>query len=92
MNKLEKFLKKNKICPVCAAKKLMNGVRIQRVPAPLENGAAPTPPMGWASWNLFGRNINETIVAEMAETMRKLHQRAGLYLRKRGRLLDELGA
>lgn len=73
MNKLEKFLKKNKICPVCAAKKLMNGVRIQRVPAPLENGAAPTPPMGWASWNLFGRNINETIVAEMAETMRKLH-------------------
>ena len=73
MEQVEKFLKKHKICPVCTVKKLLSGVRIQFAGLPLENGAAPTPPMGWASWNLFGRNINENIVAEMAEAMQKLH-------------------
>ena len=68
------FLKKNKVCPVCAAKKLINGVRLNE-PAgqPFENGAAPTPPMGWASWNLFGRNISESIITEMAQAMEALH-------------------
>ncbi len=73
MEQVEKFLKKHRICPVCTVKKLLGGTRIRFAGAPLENGAAPTPPMGWASWNLFGRNINENIVAEMADAMRKLH-------------------
>ena len=68
-----KFLKKNKICPVCAAKKIINGTRLNLNPPPFENGAAKTPPMGWASWNLFGRNINEKIIVEMADAMQALH-------------------
>ena len=68
-----KFLKKNKICPVCTAKKIINGTRLNLRPAPFENGAAKTPPMGWASWNLFGRNINEKIIEEMAAAMQALH-------------------
>ena len=68
-----KFLKKNKICPVCTAKKIINGTRLNLRTAPFENGAAKTPPMGWASWNLFGRNINENIIEEMAAAMQALH-------------------
>jgi len=32
-------------------------------------GLAPTPPMGWNSWNTFGININEKLVKEMAEAL-----------------------
>ena len=39
---------------------------------------ALTPPMGWASWNLFRNNINENIIKEMAAAMKAAH-------------LDELG-
>lgn len=30
---------------------------------------APTPPMGWMTWNYFGTNINENIIHEMADAM-----------------------
>ncbi|MDH7460503.1 glycoside hydrolase family 27 protein [Chitinophagaceae bacterium 26-R-25] len=30
---------------------------------------APTPPMGWMSWNFFGENINEKGLKEMADAM-----------------------
>ena len=30
---------------------------------------APTPPMGWMSWNYFGDNINEKQLREMADAM-----------------------
>ena len=30
---------------------------------------APTPPMGWMTWNYFGENINEKIIKEMADAM-----------------------
>jgi alpha-galactosidase len=30
---------------------------------------APTPPMGWNSWNQFGPDVNEQAVREMAEAM-----------------------
>ncbi|SFV32433.1 glycoside hydrolase family 27 protein [Thermoflavifilum thermophilum] len=33
------------------------------------NGLAPTPPMGWNSWNHFGCNIDENIIKEMADAM-----------------------
>lgn len=32
-------------------------------------GLAPTPPMGWNSWNTFGVNIDENLVKEMAEAL-----------------------
>ena len=33
------------------------------------NGLAPTPPMGWNSWNKYACNINEKIVRDMADAM-----------------------
>ena len=32
-------------------------------------GAAPTPPMGWMTWNFFGTDINEGIIHEIADDM-----------------------
>lgn len=32
-------------------------------------GLAPTPPMGWNSWNTFQTNINEQLVKQMADVM-----------------------
>jgi alpha-galactosidase len=34
-------------------------------------GLAPTPPMGWNSWNTFGTKIDEKLVKEMAEALIK---------------------
>lgn len=33
------------------------------------DGLAPTPPMGWNSWNSFRANINEQLVHEMADAI-----------------------
>lgn len=30
---------------------------------------APTPPMGWMTWNYFGENINEHIIKEMTDAL-----------------------
>ena len=30
---------------------------------------APTPPMGWNSWNKFGCNVDEQLIRETAEAM-----------------------
>jgi alpha-galactosidase len=35
----------------------------------LSDGLAPTPPMGWNSWNRFQGNIDERLVIETAEAM-----------------------
>ncbi|MBN2761660.1 MAG: glycoside hydrolase family 27 protein, partial [Bacteroidales bacterium] len=32
---------------------------------------APTPPMGWNSWNKFGCNVSEVLIKEMADAMVK---------------------
>lgn len=37
--------------------------------APLSNGLAKTPPMGWSSWNQFGEAINEQVVIESIDAM-----------------------
>lgn len=34
-----------------------------------EKPLAPTPPMGWNSWNTFGHSINETVVRETADAL-----------------------
>jgi len=33
------------------------------------NTLAPTPPMGWNSWNRFGCDINEVLIREMADAL-----------------------
>jgi alpha-galactosidase len=33
------------------------------------NALAPTPPMGWNSWNKFGCNVSEKLICEMADAM-----------------------
>ncbi len=38
-------------------------------PATLSYDLAPTPPMGWMSWNQFEGDINEDIVKEIADAM-----------------------
>ena len=76
---LKKFIRKNNLCPVCHMKKLMSAARVNVNGAKrFDNGVALTPPMGWASWNLFRHNINENIIKEIAKAMKDAH-------------LDELG-
>jgi alpha-galactosidase len=43
------------------------------------NGLAPTPPMGWNSWNRFGCNINEEIVRRTADAIVASGMRAAGY-------------
>jgi alpha-galactosidase len=38
-------------------------------PLPLAAGLAPTPPMGWNSWNKFACNVSETIIKQVADGM-----------------------
>ena len=33
------------------------------------NNLAPTPPMGWNSWNTFACDVNETLIKQMADKM-----------------------
>ncbi len=73
------FIKQNNLCPVCHLKKLMEMTKIHVDGADrFNNGVALTPPMGWASWNLFRNNINEEIIKDIAKAMKAAH-------------LDELG-
>ena len=68
---LSDFLKKNHLCPVCLLKKAMAATQVHVDGAKqFSNGAAKTPPMGWASWNLFRHNINETLIEEIARAMK----------------------
>lgn len=36
-----------------------------------DNSVALTPPMGWSSWNLFRNKINENLIYETAEALKK---------------------
>lgn len=73
------FIRQNNLCPVCKMKKLMAATKVHVNGADrFNNGVALTPPMGWASWNLFRHNINEDIIKQIAKAMKDAH-------------LDELG-
>jgi alpha-galactosidase len=37
--------------------------------APASDALAPTPPMGWNSWNKFGCNVSESLIRETADAM-----------------------
>lgn len=65
------FLRKKKICPICTAKKIMAATQIHLNTADkFSNSTALTPPMGWASWNLFRNRINENLIEDIAKAMR----------------------
>jgi alpha-galactosidase len=38
-------------------------------PAPAADGLAPTPPMGWNSWNKFGCNVSEKLIKGAADAL-----------------------
>ncbi|MCI1282092.1 MAG: glycoside hydrolase family 27 protein, partial [Prevotella sp.] len=39
------------------------------VSAEVYNALAPTPPMGWNSWNKFGCDVSEQLLMKMADAM-----------------------
>lgn len=39
------------------------------LPLPLAAGIAPTPPMGWNTWNTFSCNISEKLIQQTADAM-----------------------
>ena len=39
------------------------------LPRPAPTGLAPTPPMGWSSWNKFACQINAAVVRQIADVM-----------------------
>jgi alpha-galactosidase len=41
----------------------------QEVVDEAQNGLAPTPPMGWNSWNKFACNVNDQVVRDTADAM-----------------------
>lgn len=62
-----------KFCPVCMVKKAVSSVQVH-VPEEAErynNSAALTPPMGWSSWNTFRNTIDENLIKNVAEAMKK---------------------
>lgn len=52
-------------------KKLLLFLLCATIPAAAQkfDGLAPTPPMGWSTWNAFGVNCNESLVKESAGAM-----------------------
>lgn len=65
--------KKQGICPFCVMKQYM--FRSELTIKISENefydgGSAPTPPMGWSSWNTFRNNIDEKLILETADALK----------------------
>ena len=52
------------IASVLAVAELRSGAR-----TPDGGGLAPTPPMGWNSWNKFGCDVSEALIRETADAM-----------------------
>lgn len=46
-----------------------NTVRPSREPGRTANGLAPTPPMGWNSWNKFGCKVDEKVIRQTADAI-----------------------
>jgi alpha-galactosidase len=60
----------------CAANPAVSQAGAAAAPAPMPGatvataaGLAPTPPMGWTSWNKFGCRIDESLIRETADAM-----------------------
>lgn len=60
-------------CPFCQLQKIFIPRRLTIDTSEYPDYPAPSsaPIMGWSSWNTFGHNINEKIILETAEAMKK---------------------
>jgi hypothetical protein len=66
------YFKKKDICPKCEVKKALAKTKIHYTKDEMyNNGAALTPPMGWSSWNPFRQRIDENVILEIAEALKK---------------------
>ena len=66
------YLKKKDICPKCEIKKALAKTKIHYTKDEMyNNGAAMTPPMGWSSWNIFRQRIDENVILEIADAVKK---------------------
>ena len=66
------LMKKKNICPRCEIKKKMNLLKLNYVnDDKYDNGVCLTPPMGWSSWNTFQNKIDEEMILETADAMKK---------------------
>ena len=67
-----KKLLKQDFCPKCAVNKIISATKVQPLEKELyNNGVALTPPMGWSSWNTFRHTIDESLIKEIANAMKK---------------------
>lgn len=53
----------------CTTGSTDNNMTVPSEVVPLEDGLALTPPMGWNSWNPFGKNVSEEVIRETADAM-----------------------
>ncbi|MBQ8227647.1 MAG: alpha-galactosidase [Clostridia bacterium] len=66
------YMLKKKQTPVETVKKLSKYVKPNdQKGEPYNNGVALTPPMGWSSWNTFGRGVTEEVIYETAKAMKE---------------------
>ncbi len=66
------YLKKKDICPKCEIKRVLAKTKIHYTKDEMyNNGAALTPPMGWSSWNTFRQRIDEKVILEIADAIKK---------------------
>lgn len=67
-----KKLKDKHICPTCVVKKAAASAKLHvQDKEKYNNGIALTPPMGWSSWNTFRNTIDEKLITDMAQAMKK---------------------
>ena len=66
------YMFKKKQTPVETVKKLSKYIKPNdQKGEPYDNGVALTPPMGWSSWNTFGRGVTEEVIYETAKAMKE---------------------
>lgn len=66
------YMIKKKQSPVETVKKLSKYVKPNdQKGEPYNNGVALTPPMGWSSWNTFGRGVTEEVIYDIAKAMKE---------------------
>lgn len=66
---LKKLMEKKHFCPICEMKKVCANFKFNDKNTKYNGGIISKPPMGWSSWNTFGRNINEKLFKETADAM-----------------------
>lgn len=66
-------MKRNSMCPFCYVRSLFLKKQPTSINPTLEDynpQIAPTPPMGWSSWNTFRNRINEKLILQTAQAMK----------------------